>query len=301
MSKPYTLLLCSNLPDELLDLRGSVQMNAHGLKCEFEKLHHVDLRYQNCLWEVSEFQSADFALIHMYYDREIFTKLSDLRKVIKNKIMVIMECPFHSDIVDHQFLFNPIFKSRTDTTIVEFPYIKELLDITKFVPKKQGSILIDHVWPSGTCSTDYSSLIYEWLYPIKDGRLISQMGKSGCDELEKFPSWINKIPETPYLEYLSNTAKFENYILTHNESYGHSIIDMAYRGIRVIVPVINDTPVCQPCLIESLNLPMFSNADELKQILETPICNIDNPSTFTDMKTIVSTIDDYCQKVINNE
>ena len=50
--------------------------------------------------------------------------------------------------------------------------------------------------------------------------------------------------------------------------------------------------------IERLNLPTFSSKEELFAILATPIEKPDR-SKFTDISAMASTVDAYCQKVLN--
>lgn len=296
MKQPYNLLLCSSITKKPEDITCSVHMNSYGLMNEFSKLNHVTFDQCDGFDTFNKDGEWDFVLIHMYFDKPIFNYLSTLRKSVKHKIMLIMECPNRNPELDQEFVFNEVFYGWDKVTIIKNPIVSNLINLTSHIKKEPNSILIDHVWFGDKVSKDHSDMIYDWLSPLKDGRLISQLGRGVFEKQEHFPNWISKIPESNYITYLENTAKYENFILTHPGSYEHSVIDMASRGCRVIVPVMDGKSFCPKCVVESLNLPVFSTRDQLHNILSVSPPKDYDKSAFNDFSNIVAILDEYCQK-----
>ena len=112
------------------------------------------------------------------------------------------------------------------------------------VEKLPGSVLFDHAWGwvegynnyVGSVPNLWLNRLYEWFQGY--GGTVAQMESLLNEERAKIsvPDWVHKVPKAGYPEYLKLTAPYENFIVTHVGSYEHSIIDMAARGIRVLVP-----------------------------------------------------------------
>jgi len=87
----------------------------------------------------------------------------------------------------------------------------------------------------------------------------------------------------------------------HPGSYEHSIIDMAARGIRVLVPQIDGKPFIHPELVEALRLATFGSETDLDDLLNaTPhqATLLDDGQPYHDLAEIAAQIDAYCQEAM---
>ena len=295
MPKSYHLCIMSlKNPSNLNESRSSTHMITWALWSEFTKLPHVILEFQSIYEPLSD-SSPDFVLFHACFGENALSRLAEIRKHVKHKTMVFMELTLPESYVDYSFTYLP----QTITVPYEevsLPCLCTALDEHNNV-KTHNSILLDHIWPN-YCGTDkeWSSRIYEWLEPYADRYSVAQLRRSGCAAFENFPSWVTPIAEKPYIEYLDITAHYETYILTHFGSYEHGVIDMAYRGTRVLVPILNDRPFIPQATIERLNLATFSTQDELLALLDAPPSIANQRKLFTDISDVVARIDAYCQE-----
>ena len=291
MPKPYSLTLFSlRKPADPSGIRMSVQMIAYCLWEQFSNLPHVTLQYHESE-DAAAIPAGDFALIHDYFASAIYQRLPEIRAKTGQKIMGIMESCFESPLIDRAFTFLPIPWGKCEQ--IQLPCPQALLDANYSSQKMAGSVLLDHSWIEGGTPTDLCAKLYSWL---SWSRIIAQLRRSGHESLEP-PSWVQSIPESNYPAYLEATKQYETFILTHPGSYEHSIIDMAARGIRVLVPTVNGRPFCHPSIIEDLNLATFSTQSELLNLLD----DLPRPSPldrFTDMPAIAAKIDAYCQGVL---
>jgi hypothetical protein len=156
---------------------------------------------------------------------------------------------------------------------------------------------LDHAWIEKGTSTDWLPKLYEWLEPLKD-RTIAQLRHPLCESVA-LPLWVYSVPQVNYPAYLDQTASYETFIMTHPGSYEHSIIDMAARGIRILVPFGDGRPFCNPSIIEDLALETFSTGEELLHLLTSTAKYISSPpDRFTDMSAVVAQIDHYCQEAM---
>jgi|SRR5208282_184040 len=322
---PYRLLLSScNKPDNPQGIFTSNQMLGWGLYNEFSKLPHVTLAYVNSDMpeSLSRQSPVDFTLLHCYFAAPIFDYMAQLRALTSRRIINFMELGLGDGYVDQNFTYLPWQSHWAPTEQVEFPFVGELLCSQTSV-KLPHSILLDHSWPlsllKGPQELWYDKL-YKWLGPLKDSRKIGQLRRTRIDidfdtnlSLKNesvnlqgrtltnihegqipIPDWVRSIPESCYPEYLERTAPYENFILTHPGSYEHSIIDMAFRGIKVLIPIQDDLTFVPKAIINRMGFPTFQTEKELLTLLETP--NLVNRDFGTDMPEIVRRIDAYCQK-----
>jgi hypothetical protein len=261
---------------------------------EFSKLRHVTLEFQS-IYEPLSNTHPDFVLFHACFGDREFGQLAAMRRLAKYKTVSFMELGLPKEHVDYCFVYLPP-TTITHCEEVPLPCLSAVLDEHNS-PKLKGTILLDHVWPS-YCNTnkEWSPRLYDWLMPYKHQFTISQLQRGGCATSENFPKWVTPIKEKPYIDYLDITSNFETYILTHPGSYEHSVIDMAYRGTRVLVPIMDNHPFIPKSTIERLDLSTFSTKSELMALLERPIKAIDKRGSFSDMSKVVSSIDTYCQK-----
>jgi hypothetical protein len=265
---------------------------------EFSKMQHVTLEFQSIYEPLVEI-SPDFVLFHACFGELEFGRLAELRKRAKYKTMSFMELPLSKEYVDYCFIYLPqtTFQHCEE---ISLPCLSSALNehISTKVP---GSILLDHMWPPyHRTQKEWSQYLYEWLSSYRKHAKcsISQLRRGGCESIEKFPPWVTPIPEKPYTEYLDATAHFETYILTHPGSYEHSVIDMAYRGTRVLVPVMHGQPFIPKSTIERLNLQTFTSRLDLLALLRAPTQVKHNRQSFTDAAEIALRIDNYCQKTL---
>jgi len=294
VKKPYRLLLVSHelalQPHHIWD---SLTMNTYGLWSEFSKLPHVLLDFHDCRTPIGG-EQRDFMLIHAGFSQPIYAMLPDLREKISRKIMLFMEFPNESPSIDHTFAWLP--SDKWGTEYIPCPISKPLLHAAVKLPRFSGSILIDHTYWTHQ-DKPYSAWLklYEWLEPLAATRRIGQLSSRYATK-ERVPAWLHIIPELSYLPYLAATSEYETFIPTYFGSYGCSIVDMAARGIRVVVPMVPECgPFCHPSLIERLGLQTFSTRDELMALLAEPNTFKPQLDKCTDYAEIVAHIDAYCQ------
>ena len=294
MPKPYSLCVLSlKNPSSLNESHSSVHMMTWALWDGFSKLSHISLQFQSIYEPLGDIH-PDFVLFHACFGDREFEQLAAMRRRTKYKTMSFMELGLPKTHVDYCFVYLP--QSIGHCEEIPLPCLSAVLD-KHDSNKSKNTILLDHVWPPYCGTTkEWSPRLYNWLMPYKHRFAISQLRRGGCAASERFPKWITPIEEKPYTEYLDATASFETYILTHQGSYEHSVIDMAYRGIRVLVPIVDGKPFIPTSTIERLNLAIFSTKSELINILEKPVKAIHRRESFTDMSKVVASIDSYCQR-----
>lgn len=303
MTKPYTIALYSLwCPDEPSGIRSSFQMIAWGLRREFAKLPHVTLRYIDTDDAKMTIEAADFSLLHDLFGRPSYERLPEMRAATRRRIIGLMEIPYPSPLIDQCFTFLPTpWPNRAHIKLpwpeveqITLPVIQELLEPTAHIAKQPGSVLLDHQWLENGTTTDWNASIHEWLKFRMQNTPVAQLRRERCERSDP-PTWVRSIPESGYPTYLAMTADFETFVVTHPGSYEHSIIDMAARGIRVLVPKVAGHPFCNQSIIDDLRLETFTDGDELCALLDT-LPNPPRLDKLTDMPEIVARIDQYCQE-----
>jgi hypothetical protein len=294
--KPYRLLLVSHehatRPEQIWD---SLTMHTCGLWSEFSKLPHVSLEFHDCRSVPTEGE-WDFLLLHAGFSQPIYDMLAVIRPRIRHKIMLFMEFPHPSPLIDYTFSWLPV--SQPNAEYMPCPIRKEWLRRTLCIPRNVGSILLDHTyWTHQDKPWAAWLRLYEWLEPFASKRFIGQLGSRYATE-ENTPHWIRPFREMPYLAYLGATATFETFIPTYSGSYGCSIVDMAARGIRVLVPTWREGPFCHQSLIDTFRLKTFSDRETLFSLLAEPVQPGDHLDRCTDYSECVRRIDTYCQRVM---
>jgi len=266
-------------------------MMGYGLWTEFAKLPHVTLEYRDVYTDKRPVPQADFALIHGCFDEPIYSRLDELRVQTRHKIAGFMEIAFPSPLIDRAFTYLP-HSELQKVEQIQLPILMSILKASNSPAKYVGSILLDHGWIENGRRTDWADRMYEWIDELRD-KTVAQLRRSrGCEEP---PAWVESIPEMSYPQYLARTATFETFVVTHPGSYEHSILDMAARGIRVLVPRHDGRPFCNPSIVSDLKLSTFSNRNEFVALLE----NLPQPSPvdqFTDIENAVGRIDAYFQE-----
>ena len=303
MTKPYSLAIYSLwTPDTAAGILSSFQMMGWGLRREFSKLGHVDLRYDAHGDGPVTVKQADFTLVHNLFMQPIYNQLAEIREKTKHKISVIQEIPYPSPLIDRCFTFLPT--PWPDRSILQLPWpeveqvtlpcVRELLEPTAHFTKARGSVLLDHGWIENGVQTDWLPQLYGWLQHRMQNTPVAQLRRERCEKAAP-PTWVKPIAECGYPTYLALTADFEWFVVTHPGSYEHSIIDMAARGIRVLVPTLNGRPFCNQSIIDDLGLRTFSTEAELCNLLDNlpPVPKLDK---LNDMPDIVAKLDNYYQE-----
>lgn len=314
--RSYNLLIVTeNKPNTSDGIHCSNQMIGWGLWEAFRDYPHVQLEYRNAN-NLTDIPETDFTLVHSYTPGEVFHRLSDLRVKTRQQMMWISEM-FCSSF-DYCFTFLP----QPGCEQVPLPAPKDLLDASMVgVTKLKGSVLLDHHWSwtdgytiNGPNPNLWCARLYEWLESIKDWTVIGQMESPNHERISgvPIPSWVKRIPNSFYHEYLKATAPYENFIMTHPGSYEHSIVDMAARGIQVLVPtptvthkhrdgwevVPGGTPFAPQDTIDRLKLPTFSTREQLLSLLDRSHDGDWRAYACTDMPEIARQIDAHCKRVL---
>ena len=151
-----------------------------------------------------------------------------------------------------------------NTTVIHGPFMREY-----FVNKpKEKIILMDHGWVhKKDTELEWTFRISDWLEPLKDRYKIIRMVRFPEYEMPTIKPHEVVIPALPFVEYLERTDHVESFIVTHLESYGFQVIDMAARGVRMASPVgfIHNT------LVSRFRMPLFKNGEELRGIVDAPL------------------------------
>jgi len=239
----------------------SVQMITRNIRKAFENLN-VKV-FNSPFTNFQDLPKVDFVLIVSYFSDEVDIKSQIIKhKTQCLKVCSLMECIF--PFLDHSFLFNGD-ESSENYTVIPLPADKKVLFPTE---KDKKTILIDHYWEK------YLNTFDDWTYQIEiaveelldEGYKFYRMIRFKGEE-NNIKLFENPIFYSDYETYLKNTEFIETYIITHKESYAYGVIDMACRGTRICTPP-NFLP---KCMIDRLNIPVFSNKQELLSILRNPI------------------------------
>ena len=114
--------------------------------------------------------------------------------------------------------------------------------------------------------------------------------------------YIKPIMMGNYQEYMERTAQIETFIQCHRGSYEHSVIDMAARGIRVLIPDHPEWGIyVNEHLVKHLSLPTFKNYKELVHLIKVPETKLfwdSKINDMTEMKDCVAIIDKHFQEVV---
>ena len=310
MMKHYRLLFVSLCkPDRPEGIFCSNHMIAWGLWEAFSLMPHVVLDYQDSDSPLTAQGPWDFVLIHAYFGSPIYEALSTIHQRTR-QVLLVQKISHDSPHIDHHFTFLTPHVARA--THIGIPSLKSLLAAT-IRPKHPGSVLLDHAWlPYAGTDFNWCPRLRQWLHDRMAAQLIrspdsyaaqrcAQLLRSGCTSEEHLPPGWQAIAETGYPQYLEATAHFQNFIVTHPGSYEHSIIDMAARGIRVLVPQIDGKPFIHPELVEALRLATFGSETDLDDLLNaTPhqATLLDDGQPYHDLAEIAAQIDAYCQEAM---
>lgn len=243
----------------------SVTALGYNIFLSFKKIKNIDVYY--CDKSEKDLPVVDFVVLIVYRADANDMDFEYIReKTSCKKIVSIRETPFH-EVVDHSFVMNELFvkNNEKNTTYIPFPYNDKLLKCKK---KQKKTILIDHYWESFlNTEKDWTFRIQEWLEDIKnDGYKIYRMIRFKGEE-KTLKDFEEPIFYSNYLEYLENTSKIENYVITHTECYPHGVVDMVSRGTRVLTP----PDFIPECMVKRLDISVFRNKEEFLNIVTRPL------------------------------
>jgi len=320
--RPYRLLFVSETnPPTPNGIHSSNQMITWGIWSELAKLPHITPIYVKAepdkdaaAWKAKLVeQRVDFTLVHSYAPSAIFNEIPALRTITDREVMWVSELP--CDYFDYSFTFLPSSGEQ-----IPLPALCGVLRASmEGVEKLPKSVLLDHHWSwtggyalNGSNPNLWCARLYEWLEPLKDSIVVGQMESLNHERISgiPIPSWVRRVPNAFYPEYLRTTAPFENFVMTHPGTYEHSTVDMAARGIRVLVPsptvthrhrdgweVISGGHTFAPIdTVNRLGLPTFSSREQLLSLLNTPFDGSKWAGLCTDAPEIVARIDAHCQR-----
>lgn len=202
---------------------------------------------------------CDFVVAHTLFGAPWpFTYDVRMVKSRCRKAVLVLELP--SPVFDHCFVFQPV--GLENETALPVPCPRSLLSV---VPKAERAVLIDHPWPENEpLGLDRTKWIYQALEPLKDEFRFTQL--CHFEQRPSPPPWVSILPHRPLVEYLQATERFGTFLVTHAESWGHALADMAARQIRIVAPV----GFVRPAMVERLCPIQFDTEAELAAALRAP-------------------------------
>lgn len=225
---------------------------------------------------LNDLPACDVLLLRLFTASWVVQNVQEIRERLGCKIVSFIE---HKQ--DNMDLSVGFLKSTNPDIHIPFPYIERYM-INK--QKEKNTILLDGQEENTVCMLKE---ITDWLSPLANTYKIYQLGGTPLAE------YVEVIPKSNYKKYMENTAKMEFFIQTHKGSYEHSIIDMAGRGIKVLV---YPNLVAEE-IITGLELPIYRNQEELIKLIEN-IEVKDVLNKMTPMEEIVNLLDERfkCKK-----
>lgn len=304
MFKSYSLGLIGWTPYSLEQATTSQQMLCAGLSVGFRQLKHVNLFNFPLTWETQKnatelfkiVPNLDFILIHCGTRYSPVVDIKKIRSKVKFQICSFIEHPQRG--MDFTFGY---LKSKNPDCYIPFPYCKEFMINKQKTPKTillNDSIYIEH---------DIAKKIGEWLSPLlSEGYTVYQLiKKSGKLRTTVFQEYVKHIDMCEYGKYMEKTEFMETFIQTHPGTYEHSILDMAGRGVKTLIPSNqlesnNAAPFIPQEMIDGLQLSTFTSQKELLNLIRTPLTTSSKINKMTEMCDVVKIIDGHFQKVLGN-
>jgi len=230
MTNTYNLLIVGSIPPEgdLKRSTSSVQMFTCLLGEAFQE---IGVPTQVVSWgdldKVLTTYPTDIVLAHSYHD--VYTR--HIKPILlKNPTCWKLSASFMEVLFPVNLNFVFLDRGWKGNRHVTIPAPCKL-DFLTVVPKKPGSILLDHHWLNGP--NDWTRQIIDVLaQEFQGSREIAKLFVSGMPH----PETIKILPKMAFFKYLEETAAFETFIVTHKGSYNATVIDMLARGIRVLSP-----------------------------------------------------------------
>ena len=308
MSQPYTLTIGSWYDGQgPSNINCSARMLGWWLNEAFGQLEHVVVRRIIAPAELTE--ACDFLLVHTYLGERfpLHRELVRMRLFARYGVINFLESVLPG--ADLQVLYLPV----PGCMYANLPISRSVLQA--FVAEKvPGSVLLDHLWPNwlGT-EREWTVRLYTWLEQLGRTQDVAQVALQSTDPARagavaqsrtfvdgQAPSWVQGLTLQTYYPYLEATAAYETFVVTHAGSYNHSVLDMAARGIRVLVPRSPDVgPFVPEEVIKDLGLATFGTCEELAALLAAPVDRAfwdSRMAVCTDMFTVARDVDRWCQQ-----
>ncbi len=237
----------------------------------------------------TDFPDADVVLIHGYCGVPALLAFPAYKPRVKYSA-TFMEVPLPIE-ADHYFFYDGRAHGRTDrSTMINAPVVQGYY---RAAAKTPGSILLDHDSKCPEAHYNWNQIIWAELAKHRDQLPdIHQLARWGTPH----PDFISLLPVLPHLEYLEQTAEFETFVCTHAGSYNHTVVDMAARGMRVIVPRTITTFV-PPSLVDLFDMVV---CDDVESIVEECLLPARQPDwkmdRTTDLDEVVRMMDaKFCE------
>lgn len=273
MATQYKLLILGWEPKSLSESNSSFQLLTFMMHQAFRTMCWVEVESLNLLhtpnnqkYPVFPYIVADTQLPHCDFALVISfpTKMDENQfQMIKAKtnakqVVTLGEHDFIRLGCDFSFVFDEAH-AKSKCKFISLPCPKNLMEVTT----KTDSVLIDHCWvPYVGTELDWTDRIVAWCegLPIPIHRAIKFE-----QEWEKIKYYERPLPPTNYIDYLSQTKTFSHFIVTHKETYGYSVIDMAARGTKILCP-----PGFLPdCMIKPLEASVFSTKSQMLAAIQS--------------------------------
>lgn len=222
--KPYTLGIFGHPVASLAVSCASSQMLTWGLVDGFARLPHAHALVFP--WSAQAIpECLDVAVVHTYLEN-LPGLCERLRAARCGRIALFLEAG--STLVDRSFLYGYGPPSPTRQHI-RLPCPKEELHPQ---PKTPGTVLFDHMWPTPAALETWRRC-RDAAAPLRDRLRFWQIERA-TEPREERPEWVTPIPLAGFPTYLAATSDIETFVVTHQGSYNHSLIDMAARGTRIV-------------------------------------------------------------------
>lgn len=302
----YSLCLYGEFENSVEESTNSLRRYSTGLLEHFLKLNHVDLKVVQFDWKTERNQEKTFEkipkcdfLLTALYTLNVLNNHNLAKEKVNYKTSTFLENKSSWD-----YSFGNLRESSPECYI-PYPCSKRLLKYKEKIPK---TILLDDHNPEVGFGKDMSVQIMSWLEKFVDnGYKIYQLTKKGDMPHSEI---IEPIFKCNYKEYMEKTSEIETFIMTHPGAYENSVIDMAPRGTRVLVPIdqgtfkrYDKTEGFIPMeIINDFELGTFKNKEELINLIEKPVDNSKIEkyiSMMTDMEEVVSIIDKTFQNILS--
>ena len=183
------------------------------------------------------------------------------------KIITVSECSYNwrdkYNQPDWGFVFLKQLVNQTSTHI-PFPCRKDICENVQ----KNKVVVMDHYYTHnfGNGPIDWTFRISDWLEDIKDRYEIRRMVHINGEEIH-VKQHEKSLIKCSIGEYYAKTQDAETYIITHQESFGYSVIDMLARGIRVISP----PNFLNAEFNSTFKIPIFTNKEEMLNIITSEL------------------------------
>jgi len=306
MTKPYKLTILGYPVKNSSEIKHCFELLTYGLQQEFSKLSHIDLsiyKIENPHSIPRDIPQSDFILAtswgSFFRDKPSIEIIRSKCKKFASFLEIAEPCDFSFNFIE-QLNGHGITKHLT----IPAPYTPELYPHEIKEPKTilvdhLDTILIDKKIPENKWGNlDLTKSIYKWLEPLKDEyKIYAFYNKWHPETLSFIPLYITPIALTKFGDYIKFTSKIEQHIVSANETYSYTVLDMLIMGTKILTP-LGFLPKYQ---IDRFQIPTFINQTELLNEIKKPI-NLEilnkNTEKCTPMNKVVKIIDAKFQELL---